>query len=455
MTASMDKKQIIEKYLKKSKNLTHNSFFLEKSTVNQMVSHIKVLLYNNVKLNLEYFRENENHTELLKNLKSRRDDKPINPLYALQILKTLKHLFGSENIHVDSKYFNKFRKNPINRLMSPDFIKSVKKLVSQAAKTLDNEIENLKNNGSDIDDDDDDDKNDDQIFNLSFHDTALVILITTATCLRIEEIMQLNMKHLQDIKRDLKVAIKSKKTYKQRNIPRSEFLMLVIANIEKLREQAIKSAKKKIKFNANDSKMVEFKTKRLKEDKIILTSVSYLRDRLKIYSAMNEINFLTPTKTTTTTTSTAMMPIGFTVFRKLMTTYLVNEGGYILAQLLNNHKNLNTTMSNYVIATNEASENVLQNLMANIERDDYKYSSSKKKEEKEEEQQQLFTPPPLPAVTTTTFDYQFPPTPQATPSYSINYPTTTTTSSYFPPTPQATPAAYHQEQQQPFFTTTI
>lgn len=294
---------------------------LSKATCRSIQSHINTLTRNNVPIDEEHLAYNT--VAMLNRLVGKTGEKLKDP-YKRQIGMTIKRFFP--NAHINLKRFNKTRNNKTNNRMSdPDFAQLIKKLIEYAATIL-----NRMDHDAIIED-------------IGLYDTCVAILIITSTCLRLHEACQLTLGDIVKIRNHEAVYIKSKGDSNARIIAENEVLAKVLKLVQKQRNK-IEDA---VLIKKSDY-ATQHQLKRLAEQFIIISSEDYMRKKLRTLSA---------------TVYHGKQTLGFNMFRKYTTSLLIDGGGYLVAQALNNHSSVNTTLDHYNVVGPQTVQNTYNDIM--------------------------------------------------------------------------------------------
>lgn len=286
---------------------------LSPSTVQCMLSHVRLLQRNNVPLTRAQLIGKTVPT--INSLRDRHG-KPLTKNYKRQVLMTIKRLFPNDNVRTNA--FGGIRVKPTSRLMSDDFIGKVKKIIERAALVIGRAYD------------------EESIDNLGMYDTCLAILITCCTSLRIHEILGLKMAQIDQIRNNVPIAVKSKAETNLRNVAPNDLLLSVFRAVEEQRPKVLRYLQ-----NTFDSRSSRSETSRYEAQYIVLTSQDYMRKKMRELAA----SLFLPRET-----------LGFNVFRSFIVSLLVDKGGYELAQSMNNHSSLNTTLDHYNVITPRTAE---------------------------------------------------------------------------------------------------
>lgn len=286
---------------------------LAPSTIECMLSHVRLLQRNNIPLTRQQLVG-----RTVKTINSLRDThgKPLSQSYKRQVLMTIKRLFPNDNVQTNS--YGGTRVKPTSRLMSDDFVLKVKKIIERASLVLGRAYD------------------EETIESLGMYDACIAILITCCTSLRIHEIMGLKLSHMDQIRQNVPIAVKSKGAQTLRNVAPNDLLLSVFRAIEDQRPKVERTLN-----SFSDGKSSRTEKARYDAHYIILTSKDFMRKKMRELAASLEI----PRET-----------LGFNVFRSFIVSVLVEKGGYELAQSMNNHSSLNTTLDHYNVVTPRAAE---------------------------------------------------------------------------------------------------
>lgn len=329
---------------------------LSESTLISMASHIRTLQRNGVELDLESLTFNT--VEMLDRLRDTKG-KPLNSAYKRQIAMTIKRLHPEISINIGP--FSRHQQNSTTRLMSGEFVKVIGEMVERAARVVRSVYF-------------------DHIKDLAVYDTCLMILLTIATGLRAQEIHDLKMSHIDLIRSDRPVPIRTKGYQNLRTVPLNATLDNLFIAIEQQRDkvkgcvdsETRNGDKHRFRFNANY---------------IVITSIDFMRKKLReLASGVPDLD--------------SEQSFGFNVFRKYITTVLIENGGYKIAQDLNNHSSGSTTMNHYNVVSKTGAQKTYDKLFRMID------ELERKPEIEEDEEMKMAA-----NRNTTTNDYTFPETP--------------------------------------------
>lgn len=289
-------------YMKFGRLVAVDTSKLSTSTLKSSMSHFKILEANGIVIDAKTFTNGSNKLiELLKNKKG----EPLSDSYKQQIAFTIKRMFPVSDVN-----YKLFKQSKHNRkiLNNVDAVK-IKESIDYAANQI-----KLAITGQPI--------------SLQLIEVSQVILLTICTSLRISEILQLTFNHLELIAKKEAIPIQSKGSLKPRIILNTT-LMNQVSYICKILGP--------IKLELAKNQIHKITYARLNGDFIIGSSISFLRQELKTIASF--INY---------------QNLGFNMYRKYITSILINGGGESIAQMLNNHADVNTTIQNYDIQSGEA-----------------------------------------------------------------------------------------------------
>lgn len=299
---------------------------LSNSTIKSVLSHIKVLKNNRVPVSPTVLAVNQDETiRILNNLVDRRE-RPLSAAYKRQIGMTIKRMYPYFDLNLTC--YNAERaegRRTQTRFSNDDFVKSMQKILQQALSFM----ESVKMN--------------ERIDDLGMYDTCLVILITITTSLRINEIRQLKMRHMKKIEAKEPITIHSKcSSNSTRVVAPNDILLLVFSTIKAYRHMVDAN----IRFKHD--KLSKTQLARLDQNYMIISSADFMTKKLRELAAMAGQNFDT---------------FGFNMFRKYITSVLVENGGHLIAQALNNHSSVNTTLDHYTVIGSRTAEKAYDDLM--------------------------------------------------------------------------------------------
>lgn len=289
-------------------------------TYKSQQSHLRLFKRNNINVldeDNDYFMVNAN--QKLDRLVDKKGQR-LKLGYKIQLAMTIKRLFPLSDISI-KKYKLIVKNEP--KFYSVDFVEKLKQMMNHASAYLRDRYANAD-------------------FDVTFYDVALAIMLSTCTALRIEELHQLKLSHIEQIRKFVPINIKTKNSYANRVISPNSILLKTLTLIQTQRER-IRIKLQQSMLQSREQKKFE----RYDQEYLLLSSVSFMGKRLKEFCALHSVHLPT---------------IGFNSFRKLITTLLIERGGHTVAQTLNNHSNLNTTINNYAIASAETSNTLYTDL---------------------------------------------------------------------------------------------
>lgn len=307
---------------------------ISKSTMLSLMSHVKLLNKHNIDFDNEGLKKNGivmTPNEIYRSLDNMRNSKNklLTSDYKRQILISIKRAYRTIYKNLDLKrYPHKAYTTP--KAANTEHMSSIKVLIEQAAKYT----KNVNSDG--------------KILDLGLYDVCLAIMITCSSSLRIAEIMQLNMSILEDIRQGRQASIQSKATHMPRIVPLNNVLSKTIDRIIKQRPYVMK-----LLNDQNDSinmYVEEYKLHRIKDDYVIISSLSTLRKKLREFATVVGLN-----------------TVGFNDFRKFITTVLIDGGGHEVAKAMNNHSDIGTTIRHYSVHTPQASEDLYRAIHESVE----------------------------------------------------------------------------------------
>ncbi|KAE9522041.1 hypothetical protein AGLY_017561 [Aphis glycines] len=301
---------------------------IQKGTQNAMRSHLNLLRRNGVELSRNLV-ETSDINELLDGLKNTRDEK-LSPVYKVQIAATLKRLYGAKTMQLDmTPYLAQIKRRPSN-MENSEYMDGLKELIKKSAEIL----MHLHEQPTLSED-------------LSLYDAALATIMTSCTSRRISELHQLTMSDLDLIleNRPIFIHVKGKKSTTTRcDIVPNDILTACITSAKRNRAKLVAA----VNASRFANRHPEYRTDRLRDNYVFVTSVSQLRKRLKQFAVMFSVN---------------LSNLGFNRFRKYITTLLIGGGGHTLAQFVNAHSNVNMTITNYDLGTKNTIEKTMDDIL--------------------------------------------------------------------------------------------
>lgn len=295
---------------------------LSNSTLKSVISHIKTLTRNGIEINEQVLTlDTEYMLDRLVDTKGRL----LKDQYKRQIGMTIKRLYPQADVSLQqyNKAHNESR-NSKTRTSSEEFMTSVRKIRDRSVEILQDVYAHKR-----IDD-------------LGLYDACIAVLLTLCTSLRIEEVRQLKFSHIQKILAREPIGIKSKASFAARFIAPNELLTATFTTIETQRQLVEESVKLRKLDHAMQKQQY-----RIDAGYILISSTDYMRKKLHELAASCGIK---------------LEILGFTVFRKLTTSILIEGGGHLVAQTMNNHSSVNTTLEHYNMITSQSVQTAYDNL---------------------------------------------------------------------------------------------
>lgn len=305
---------------------------LSKTTVQNSVSHINVLRRNGV--TIDEVNLTHNTVDMLDRLVDRKN-KPLTMDYKRQIGMTIKRLYPNARINLSKYNVDRRRRNRLEAFNTQNdsaiqYVQAVKMVRDQSINVL-----RMAQNQQAVDD-------------LGLYDAAVAVLLTIATSLRIRELWQLRLEHMPEILKSQRITIHSKSNKNVRSIAPNDLLKHVFTTIEQQRPLVTNNIA--MKNNQNIRQQIE----RLNSHYILISSDDFMTKKLKDLAAMAGVTAALPT-------------FGFNTFRRYITSTLVEGGGHYVAQSMNNHSNLDTTLDHYLVVGPESMQRTYKNLLEAID----------------------------------------------------------------------------------------
>lgn len=290
---------------KKKSNLFYQSDHISTSTIQCRKSHLNLFKKNNITDHISYFENRAN--EKIDNLRTIRDNKLLSDSYKVQIANTIKTL--NENSDVDPKQYK--RKIPSNEKI----IIELNEKITKMSEHLANQIVNFK-----------------LYTNVSpaYYETCILLLFILSTSLRYDTITSLKMDHLDLILTNSLLTLRNKTQLDKIRIVPNKILVPLIKIIKSHRNYFINLVRRSIR-KQDDVKVEKFNNKYL----FLYSRTTHL----KTIKTISQSEVFKDIKNLERITSTN--------YRKTTTSILVSAGGEKIAQSLNHHKTLKTTLDYY------------------------------------------------------------------------------------------------------------
>lgn len=317
---------------------------IRKTTQMSMRSHLNLIRYNGISLTRDYVQRHDMN-EMLDGLKTRKRE-PLKAEYKVQIAATLKRLYGQDMTIDVNVYRNDVLRNKPHA-ENYEMMEKIKKMIDHAAEYMRNvEFENSFGD------------------RLASYEAALAVLMSCATSHRINELHQLTIQNLKDILMHKPIFLHSKghrSSTTRCDIVPNRLLVSCIKFIMQNRQSVLRGAR----IHERSNRYPDYTEARITGDNVFMTSVSQLRRAVKQLA----ISF-----------SLDIENLGFNKFRKYITSVLVDGGGHSLAQFINAHSNVDTTITNYDVGTKITMERTMNDILAkgtiNVNKESTSSSSS-------------------------------------------------------------------------------
>lgn len=302
---------------------------LSKITVLNSVSHINVLKRNNIPITEAALTHNT--IAMLDRLVDRNGNL-LSTEYKRQIGMTIKRLYSNASINLSAYNSARRRKNRMEAFTNQKnesgstYVEAIRLVRDESVNIL-----VLTFDRGAIDD-------------LGLYDAALAVLLTIATSLRIKELLQLRLSHMPDILANQQITIHSKSNKNVRSIAPNNLLVYMFKVIQVLRPYVRNNIVSK--SNRNIRPQIE----RFNDGYLLISSDDYMTKKLKDIAAMAGA-------------SNTLKTFGFNTFRRYITSTLIEGGGHYIAQAMNNHSSLNTTIDNYNVVGPESMETTYTGLL--------------------------------------------------------------------------------------------
>lgn len=303
---------------------------IRKSTQMSMRSHLNLIRYNGINLTRDYVQNNDMN-DMLDTLKTRKGEF-LKPEYKVQVAATLRRLYGTEMSIDVNAYRNDVQRNKPHA-ENYDMMEKIKKMINHAAAYM-RTVESENSFGN----------------SLTSYEAALAVLMSCATSHRINELHQLTIQNLKDIllHKPIFVHTKGHKSSTTRcDIVPNKLLVSCIKFIMENRERVLQGAR----IHERSNRYPDYTEARIAADNVFITSVSQLRRSVKQLAVSFSLD---------------IENLGFNKFRKYITTVLVDGGGHSLAQFINAHSNVDTTISNYDVGTKITMERTMKDLLNDV-----------------------------------------------------------------------------------------
>lgn len=300
---------------------------IRKNTQTSMRSHLNLIRRNGIELTRDYVQKHDMN-DTLDRLKTRKGE-PLKSEYKIQIAATLKRLYGPDMVIDVNVYRNDvLRHKP--HAENFEMMEKIKKLINHAAAF----VRNVENENA-------------FATELASYEAALAILMSSSTSHRIAELHQLTMQNLDDILQHKPIFLHSKghksSTTRCEIVP-NKLLVSCIAFVIRNRANVIRGAR----IHERSNRYPEYTNMRIKGNNVFIVSVSQLRRAAKQLAVSFSLD---------------IENLGFNKFRKYITSILVDGGGHNLAQFINAHSNVNTTLTNYDVGTKISMEKTLNSVI--------------------------------------------------------------------------------------------
>lgn len=299
---------------------SRDRLLLAQTTYQSMKSHIALLKRNNVDLSEENLTKNT--FLILEQLVTMRGDR-LTDGYKRQVGNTLRRIYPHAKLSM-AQYSRSRKRQAATRVMNDNYVNGAMLICQYAAAVI-----NYVSSSPNVE------------VNLAIYDTSVACMLTLATSLRIGELAQLTTKHIPLIQAGQPINLRCKKSTHTRTLVQTDVLNLILQCVLQQRPFVAKQLSRKTLDIRNRQE------KRFGEHYVLTSSASYMTKTLREMASI--VGFRTPT-------------VGFNSFRKLTVSVLVANGGHLVAQALNNHSSLNTTIDHYAVNSMQSTESAFARL---------------------------------------------------------------------------------------------
>lgn len=299
---------------------SRDRLLLAQTTYQSMKSHIALLKRNNVDLSEENLTKNT--FMILEQLVTLRGDR-LTDGYKRQVGNTLRRIYPHAKLSM-ARYSRSRKRQAATRVMNDNYVNGAMLICQYAAAVI-----NYVSSSPNVD------------VNLAIYDTSVACMLTLATSLRIGELAQLTTEHIPLIQAGQPINLRCKKSTHTRTLVQTDVLNLILQCVLQQRSFVAKQLSRKPLDIRNRQ------GKRFGKNYVLTSSASYMTKTLREMASI--VGFRTPT-------------VGFNSFRKLTVSVLVANGGHLVAQALNNHSSLNTTIDHYAVNSMQSTESAFARL---------------------------------------------------------------------------------------------
>lgn len=305
---------------------------LSKTTIQNSVSHINLLKRNQIPITEEDLTHNT--VQMLDSVVDSKG-RSLSMDYKRQIGMTIKRLFPNANINLSAYNAMRRRRNRLEAFNNQngnavEYVQAVKLVRDQCVSIL-----KMVSERNAIDD-------------LGMYDASLAVLLTIGSSLRIKELLQLKLDHIPNILNNHRITIHSKSNKNVRSIAPNNLLINVFKTVDVQRPLVMQNIRMK------NNKNIQPQIARFNDKYILISSDDFMTKKLKHIAAMANV-------------PGALKTFGFNTFRRYITSTLVEGGGHFVAQTMNNHSNLNTTLDHYHVVGPESMQRTYNNILQSMD----------------------------------------------------------------------------------------
>lgn len=327
------------------------------STIRVTLSNIRLLEHNGYKLSDEVLRNDT--LNVLNRLHDTRRI-PLKNEYKRQIYNTLRRIFGDTlNVNSGAVFGKRSKERDVYvRNFSHKFRDYITRVLRHCGELLTEfctRTEGALSNPEGYDD-----------FDVVAYEVCIAAYLSLVTCFHMAGLLKLKMEDIRRIERGESIIVKAKRKNKRRFVKTFDLTLQIVRVIILMRPRVEAILDARFRTNSRNIVGMANQQARITEKYVLIFGATTLYDGLRRISSDVPVDTsdFADSERRFFTASGALKSLGYNIFRKLMTTNLVESGYRDLAKRINLHNDAITTLRDYTMSdTKYALENLInQNL---------------------------------------------------------------------------------------------
>lgn len=336
----MEDVELVKLYASLGNNAVKHVTDYERSTIKITLSNIRLLQANNYDIDNEELKNNT--FEVLNKLRDRKGDL-LKPNYKRQIYETLRRIYGDTlNIASGTKFGKRTNERGVfvrnfsqkfrNYLL--DILRHFADLLTEFCKDTEKAIKNPSNFDS---------------FDIVAYEVCITSFLSLVSCIHFEGLHKIKMADINRISIGEPIIVDVKRRNKRRFVKNFDLTQQLVTCIMLMRPRV--EAILAYRHGLQHSSAARIQKNRIYDKYVLIYGATSLYDGLKKLAAdvKFDVSEFSEAERKYFTPAGAVKSLGFNIFRKLMTTTLVEGGHHELAKRMNCHTNNITTLRDYTM----------------------------------------------------------------------------------------------------------